>query len=186
MFIQIVFFSYYYVGDKGKKRNLRRTSKNFTFVGENLMYKGTRLVIKSSQEKQQIIKDIHEGIGDHSKAKAMASHRGRDTTYQKISERFFWHDIFDDVSAFVKHCESCQKQGKMEKSISPELQSVPVPPEVMKQIGIDLCNLPIVDEFKHLVVCIDYFSKWSEAKAVKDKLATTVATFIYEVICCCY
>ena len=112
------------------------------------------LVIKSSKEIQLIIKDIHEGIGDDSKAKAMASHRGHDTTYQKIAERFFWHNIFDDVSSFVKHCQLCQKQGKMEKLISPELQSVPVPPEVMKQIRIDICNLPEVDGFQHLVVCI--------------------------------
>ena len=103
------------------------------------------------------------------------------TTYQKIAERFFWHNIFDDVSSFVKHCQLCQKQGKMGKLISPELQSVPVPPEVMKQIGIAICNLPEVDGFQHLVVCIDY---WSEvvgrAKALKDMLATTVATFLYE------
>ena len=36
---------------------------------------------------------------------------------------------------------------------------------------------------KHLVVCIDYFSKWSEAKPIKDKSASTVAQFLYEVIC---
>ena len=33
----------------------------------------------------------------------------------------------------------------MGKSISPELQSVPVPPEVVKQIGIYIFNLPEVD-----------------------------------------
>ena len=29
----------------------------------------------------------------------------------------------------------------------------------MQQIDIDICHLPEVDGFKHLVVCIDYFSK---------------------------
>ena len=53
----------------------------------------------------------------------------------------------------------------------------------MKQIGIDLCTLPEVDGFKHLIVCIDYFSKWSDAKAVKDKSAPTVVKFLYEIIC---
>ena len=53
----------------------------------------------------------------------------------------------------------------------------------MKQIGKDLCTLPEVDGFKHLIVCIDYSSKWSEAKAVKDKSALTVAKFLYEIIC---
>lgn len=147
------------------------------------MYKGNRLVIKSKEERQQIISDVHQGIGDNCKAKAMASHRGRDSTYQKCSERFFWHNMLGDVAEFVKRCEMCQKHGKMEKLISPELQSVPVPSEVMKQIGIDICNLPEVDGYKHLVVCIDYFSKWSEAKPLKDKLAESVSKFLYEIIC---
>ena len=72
---------------------------------------------------------------------------------------------------------------KIFKKISPELKSIPVPNEVMKQIGIDLCTLPEADGFKHLIVCIDYFSKWSEVKAVKDKSAPTVTKFLYEIIC---
>ena len=147
------------------------------------MYKNNRLVIKLEKQRQQIIRDVHQGIGDNCKAKAMASHRGRDTTYQKCSERFFWHNMRGDIAEFVKRCETCQKHGKMEKSIAPELQSVPVPSEVMKQIGIDICNLPEVDGYKHLVVCIDYFSKWSEAKPIKDKLAESVSNVLYEIIC---
>ena len=37
--------------------------------------------------------------------------------------------------------------------------------------------------YKHLIVLIDYFSKWSEAKPVRDKSAPTVARFLYEVMC---
>ena len=33
-----------------------------------------------------------------------------------------------------------------------------------------------------MIVCIDYFSKWSEAKAVKGKSAPTVAKFLHEII----
>ena len=44
-------------------------------------------------------------------------------------------------------------------------------------------NLPEVDGFNHLVVCIDYFTKWSEAKPVRDKTAPTIAQFLYEIIC---
>ena len=53
----------------------------------------------------------------------------------------------------------------------------------MKQVGVDLCNFPEVDGFKHLIVLIDYFSKWSEVKPVKDKSAPTVAAFLYDVMC---
>ena len=53
----------------------------------------------------------------------------------------------------------------------------------MQQIGIDIGSLPEIDGFKHLVACIDYFNKWSEAKPIKDKSATTIAQFLYDVIC---
>ena len=113
----------------------------------------------------------------------MASHRGRDSIYQKCAERCFWHNILGDVGEYVKRCELCQKHGKMQILISPELQSVPVPSEVMKQIGVDICNLPEVDDCKQLVVCIDYFSKWLEAKPLKDKLAECASLFLYGIIC---
>ena len=35
-----------------------------------------------------------------------------------------------------------------------ELHSIPVPNQVMAQVGVDLCTLPNIDRFCHLVVCI--------------------------------
>ena len=37
--------------------------------------------------------------------------------------------------------------------------------------------------FCNLIVFIDYFSKWSEAKPTKDHTAATVGQFLYELIC---
>ena len=50
------------------------------------------------------------------------------------------------------------------KDINNKLYRIPAPKEVMAQIGVVICNLPEVDRFKHIVVAIDYLSKWSEAK----------------------
>lgn len=47
---------------------------------------------------------------------------------------------------------------------------------------MDIYNLPGVNGYKDLFVCIDYFSKWSEAKLLKDKLAESVLLFLYEII----
>ena len=66
------------------------------------------------------------------------------------------------------------------KKVKEELKNIAVPSEVMKEIGVDICCLPSVDEFEYLIVCIDYFSKWSEAKPIHDKSAPTVAQFLYE------
>ena len=73
------------------------------------------------------------------------------------------------------------KQGDL-KSPKVELKSIPVPSSVMKQVGVDICNLPEIDEYRHVIVLIDYSSKWSEAKPTKDKSAPTIAQFLYEVM----
>ena len=44
----------------------------------------------------------------------------------------------------------------------------------MQQIVRDICSVSEVDGFKNLVVCIENFSKRSEAKLIKDKSATTM------------
>ena len=91
--------------------------------------------------------------------------------------------MVDDVKNYIQTCQKCQKQGKIIKKISPELQSIHIDSNVMQQVGVDICNLPEINGYKHLIVMIDYFSKWSEAKAVQDKTASTVARFLYEMIC---
>ena len=91
----------------------------------------------------------------------------------KNSQRFFWYNISNDISDFVKKCEQCQKQGDL-KSPKADLKPIPIPSTVMKQVGVDICNLPETDGYCHVIVLIDYFSKWSEAKPTKNKSAPTV------------
>ena len=59
----------------------------------------------------------------------------------------------------------------------PLLQNILIPKGNMKQVGIDLTQLPEVNGYKYLVVLVDCFSKWVEAKALTDKTARTVAFF---------
>ena len=89
-------------GDKGKKANFRKACKPFSISNRQLLYKSTRLVISSKERQQTIIRDVHVGLGDDVKAKAMASHRGRDATHQKIADKFFWHNIKTDVEDFIE------------------------------------------------------------------------------------
>ena len=53
-----------------------------------------------------------------------------------------------------------------------------------QQIGIDICSLKATpDGFRYIVLVVDYFTNWVEAKALKDKTAVSVAQFLYECIC---
>ena len=170
------------IRDKGQKANFRRATKNFS-LQNGIFCKDGRMVITETGAQRQIISDLHQGIGEDIKAVALAAHYGRSSTYQKVIDRFYWYTIYDDVDEFIKNCLRCQKQSTMPKGTENKLHCIPVPSEVMKQIGVDLCNLPEVDGLKHVVIAIDYFSKWSEAKPLRDKGAPSVATFLYELIC---
>ena len=176
------------IKDKGQKANFRKLCKYFSIADGHLTYKGKRSVIFENNRKQDIIHDVHEGINDNPEAVALSGYRGRESTYEKVSARFYWHGMVDDVKNYIKTCQKCQQQGKIFKRISPVLQSIPIDTKVMQQVGVDLCNLPEVNGYKHLIVLTDYFSKWFEAKPVKDKSAPTVARFLYEVMYrhCCF
>ena len=49
------------------------------------------------ERRTAIIHDVHEGIRGNSMTKALAAHRGRKSTYQKISEQFFRHGMIEDI-----------------------------------------------------------------------------------------
>ena len=157
------------MGDKSKKASFRKACKPFSMLHGQLMYNNTKLVIFSTKRQNTIIIGVHKGLGYDPKAKAMASHCGRDSTIQKISNRFFWHNIRGDVEEFIKKCDQCQKQRKIKK-VSSELHSIPIKTQVMSQIGIDICSLSDVDGFKHLGVCIDILVPGRRRNPLKIKV----------------
>ena len=75
----------------------------------------------------------------------------------------------------MQKCDCCQRQCSLSPNLKNEMHSVPDSPHIMKQVGLD--------GYRHLIVSIDYFTKWSEAKPIRDKTALTVATFLYELMC---
>ena len=139
-------------------------------------------MVTDKQGKIDIIYDPHQELGNNVKAVAMSSHLGRTSTYQKVLSRFYWYTIVNDVADHIKGCDNCQKHLSMPKKVKEELKNTAVPSEVMKQIKVDICCLPSVEEFEYLIVCTDYLSKWSEAKPFHDKSAPTVAKLLYELI----
>ena len=121
-----------------------------------LFYKKKSISDKDRQ--RNIIHNIHEGSGDFSHSKAMSAHLERNPTYEKISARFFWYGIYDEISDYVQKWDGCQKQRSLPPNVKNELHSVPVSPNVTKQVGVDLRSLPEVDGYCHFIICIDNFS----------------------------
>ena len=74
-----------------------------------------------------------------------------------------------DVRNFILACDRCQKVNPVKHIYVAELPSAPVPVAVMAQIGVHITNLTrrTEDGYCCVVVAMDHFSKWPEARALR-------------------
>ena len=87
-----------------------------------------------------------------------------------------------DVRTFVASCYFCQTHKHPPGGTIGELQPIPIPKKPFSLMGIDH-----VGPFKltsrgnrHILVAVDYFSKWVVAKPVPDTSAIFIRDFIHQ------
>src|SRR6266542_5052627 len=88
-----------------------------------------------------------------------------------------------NIKDYAKTCFQCQQRGSMKQNNQKKTISST---DIYERWGIDIVGpLPKTRKRnRYIVVAIDYFSRWSEARLLKVANAETVATFIYEEIIC--
>jgi hypothetical protein len=120
-----------------------------------------------------------EMMHDHS----TAGHLGIESTYNKIKERYYWNQMYDDIREYIKTCNTCQRFGKPERN--EPLHSIKVI-QPLERIGIDIVG-PLPETAKgnkYMVVAIEYLTKWVEVRALDRATAENVANSIHEEIIC--
>nr|GEZ14275.1 reverse transcriptase domain-containing protein [Tanacetum cinerariifolium] len=102
-------------------------------------------------------------------------HHGANLTAKKIFDSgFFWPTIYKDAHEFVKNCGSCQRQGKISQRDEMPQNSIQVC-KIFDVWGIDFMGpFPSSRGKKYILVAINYFSKWVEAKALPTNDARVV------------
>ena len=112
-----------------------------------------------------------------------AAHASKDKMFDKIKERYYWPQMFEDIKNYVITCDTCQRRGKAKRN--EPLHPIPVG-EPFFQIGIDYVGpLPRTKNGnRYIIVAMDYLTKWPEAKPVKEATAKETVQFVYEDIIC--
>ncbi len=108
-------------------------------------------------------------------------HFGEERTLAEVCRRYFWHNRTEDVKTVVKVCQQCQMVRRMGSICSEdeELKSIPVC-DLFYRVVMDTAGpLPETKSGnRYILVAIDHYSKWCEAKAVVDHGAKTAARFL--------
>ena len=126
-----------------------------------------QLVIPMSL-KEQVLADLHEG--------AVGGHLGADKTLGRLRERYYWPGYYNDVCEWCRNCPTCASR----KSPSPKARA-PLQPIVtsrpLQLVATDILG-PLPESPAgnlYVLVVSDYFTRYSEAYAIPNQEAVTVA-----------
>nr|GFA95379.1 reverse transcriptase domain-containing protein [Tanacetum cinerariifolium] len=125
----------------------------------------------AGQEAIDILKAFHSGPTE--------GHYGANYTAKKVfNSCFYWPTIYKDAFELVKHCDSCQRQGKISQRDEMPQNSIQVC-EIFDVWGIDFMGpFPRSKGNKYILIAVDYLSKWVEAKALPTNDARVVVKFL--------
>ncbi|TPX51269.1 hypothetical protein SeLEV6574_g00360 [Synchytrium endobioticum] len=115
----------------------------------------------------------------------LCGHLGRDRTYVKMRERFYWPNMKNSISTYIQHCLPCTLSKRRVNLYNRPLQ--PTRPDgPFAKVCIDLVGpFPQTADGKKYICCItDFFTKWVEAVPLNDKHSSSVADAIYKQLIC--
>ena len=164
--------------DDYRKNQLRNKSNKY-FIQHHQLFRRR----KNGQPQRVILPEQTEMILFNLHKDQNGAHLEIESTYEKLKERYYWPQMYETTRHYIKNCENCQKRGRPIRN--EELQPIEIG-QPFHRIGIDIKGpLPITTKGnRYIIVAMDYFTKWPEAKAINNMKAQTVAEFIYKEIIC--
>ena len=157
-------------------RKFRRRALNFLVRDGHLFRRPdktnpVRRVIDGKERREEIMQSLHDDSG----------HRGREGTYRRVADRYWWEDMWQVVKQYVKTCEECQRRAtqRQEEELHPTFTD-----RRWEKVAVDVTNLPRCQGKQYLVVARSDLSGWVEARALAINDSKSVAAFLYEDLVC--
>ncbi|GJS47076.1 reverse transcriptase domain-containing protein [Tanacetum coccineum] len=118
--------------------------------------------------------------------KASSMHSGpRSVVAKAIRTGYYWPTMHADARKLIRECNDCQIHRLVLKNLQQNLTPITSPWPFYKW-GIDIAG-PFPEgpgKVKFLIVAIDYFTKWIEAKPVATITGNQVKKFVWDNIVC--
>ena len=125
----------------------------------------------------EVLKKGHEESG----------HFGPWKTVELLKPRVHWNNMVHDITEYCKTCDICQRTKFRTQKQFGSMETIPAsePWEVICIDWIGPIN-PAVHGYRYIFVVVDYFTRWPEAFACKNKDAKTFALILSNQICSRY
>ena len=111
----------------------------------------------------------------------LAGHLGKDKTLTRISRRFFWPTLSQDVASYVRSCPACQRTRQKKGEKAP-LQPMPIMGNPFERIAMDVVGpLPKTRKgHEYILVVSDYATRYPEAIPLRKFTALSVAEHLLD------
>ncbi|GJX11133.1 NYNRIN-like protein [Tanacetum coccineum] len=167
--------------DATEARTIQEKARNYT-IEEGILYRqsylGSLLRCIGPQQAKYLIKEIHMGsYGMHD--------RPRREIHKAMSVGYFWPSMHRDANNEISSCDSCHVYATIPKLPKNDMISV-TSAWPFRKWGMDIVG-PLLEapgKIKYLIVAIDYFTKWLEAKPVTSITGKQVKNFAFDNILC--
>ena len=165
--------------DETLARQITRRAKSMIVIDGELHHRSVSGAFQrciSPEEGQEILREIHEGdCGHHAGSKSLVA--------KAFRHGFYWLTAHADAEDLVSKCDGCQRFSRRAHVPAQELRMTPItwPFAVW---GLDMVG-PLKGgshKKKYLLVMVDKFTKWIEAKPVKTAESGPVIDFISGVV----
>jgi ribonuclease HI len=161
--------------EKSAQEQLKKRALRFAYVNNTLYrrsYDQLWLRCVSKLEASQIMKEVHSGL--------CGAHQSGPKMRLKIKRLgYYWPSMVADCEEHAKKCHLCQVHGdfihRHPNPLHPTVASWP-----FDSWGTDIVgpiDPPSSGGHRFILATTDYFSKWSEAVALKEVKATDVIKF---------
>jgi transposase InsO family protein len=129
--------------------------------------------------------EYRQGIMDLFHSSPFGGHSGIKRTLGKITLRYYWRTIYEDISSYISRCPLCQ-QAKAERHPSDQRTGrMPPPQEPWETISMDYAGpFPDCDGFKHILVIVDHFTNFVVTVPTKTYDAGTTARALFDEVIC--
>src|SRR6266496_253530 len=167
--------------DEGTYQTIIRDIEKYH--GKYELKEGRLVKIRLNKELKVLKRNEIEPILSLTHEHPLSGHFGLEATLSKLKEKYYWPKMKDDIKSYIQTCDQYQRRGKI--TDENELHSIKIK-EPFYQWGIDIVGLLTETSRgnKYIVVAIDYFTKYPEARALANANARNVANFLYEDIIC--
>ena len=103
---------------------------------------------------------------------------GKKTETKVLQSGFYWPSLFKDAHQFVSTCDKCQRMGSISKKDEPPMRTI-LEVELFDLWGMDFMG-PFPPSFRnlHMLLAMDYISKWVDAIPTCTNDTNVVAKFL--------